>query len=1748
VLPEFTNDLSTLKLQFYANTTASSVQTAGSLVIGYVTDPNDPNTFTAVETLTPKTESLNRASSAPYGPFYFVNVTDTGRMAIRFVSNAFSTSWNLDDITVSTIASCAEPIYQQTLNITSTSAEFSWIHTDGATYDILLWPTGSQDTTYIYGVSLELGPHYIDNLTPNTQYTWIARTICGDGEYSYAAVRAHFTTPHSTLSLPYVCDFEDTSYSYDEFSFSGYGNSQWTIGSATNATSGDGASHSLYISDNQGLTNTYSGGYSYSYASLNLNFPNIPIEYHLEFDFKGVGECGWDEFSVHLLDGGASLPNSGAPSGVTLISAQCNQTSWTHFDVVLPDVIGSSKKIVFYWHNDNYIFGNPPAAIDNIEINGNSCARPSHLTATEVGDYYTSITWQENATSTDWTIFFKSQNEDNYQEIPVSDSTSYTFQNLTPNTTYICFIKADCDGGYSNPSNPITFRTQCSVDGISDLPYTENFDVFEVTDGSNYVPCWQRLTSDNTHFVYVNTGDFESNCLDFHYTPNCYTMAVLPMFNSSIALNNLQLNFNARRHSLATGALEVGAMTDPNDATTFEVIDTVPITSTYAWNNYTIYCNDYDGAGQYLAFRVNNAGYYTVAIDNLVVDNLPGCLPPSGINVTNITQQSAEISWSGSGNSYKVYLVGNPDTLVYTTTQHSIVVENLIPSSTYSVLIQSICGNDYSVMSNKTSFHTECGPITITVENPWKESFENYAGSNDAIDLSPCWAKTISIQTTGGTFPTVYNYAQASHSGKYSLEMQGTSNMVVLPEFTNELNTLQLSLWLNTNAPDAASAGILTLGLITDVTNPATFVAVANIPATAFGRVGTDAPYTDFMGPFSFSGITPQAGQRIAFRYFNSNYSDISWNLDDLSVTLIPDCPSPAKHSLTVTNVTSHEASLSWVDEDPTHNTWCVFYKPVNTNVWMIDTVYFTTSTIIGGLESDTKYEVYVTTYCDSYVPFPDATIERYFTTTIEPTQLPYSTDFTLEDDVWRFNNGNCTNYWTIHTYTPTGNHYALFITHNGIGASYNETATSIVSAEKVFTVGQSAQIEIDYDIKIGGEVSESWDYDYMKMFLATSDETFEAATTVPAWAASTYNTHAYNFSQYSSQINSLSPYVISQTGDNTIHVNAIMDNPNTSPTENSVAKLVFAWVNDYAGSTQPGAIITNLSVVPVTCPQPSQLTVTNIGSNEADVYWLAGQNETNWIVEYKKTTSSLWNTVTSNSNSCHLTGLTSNSQYELRLQADCGDETSQFVYTTFTTTSCVSTNQCPYIFHLSDSYGDGWNGGSISVLQNGILLQNVTLSEASNADFTMTLCDNSSIVLVWNSGMYDYECSFTLEGPDGTIVYSNSNLGNVGNTTLFTFTTNCSTIPVCDIPTNLTANNISTSSATLNWSMGDANAWVIEYKSASSATWGSEIYVVNNNYTLTNLEPNTTYQVRVKANCITATWSDWSDVLLFSTLSDSSSVVEPSVITNSASAITHNSATLNGAIISQGNQTILTRGFEWKVSGDDPYTVEICNTIGTVFSTTITGLSPTTNYTFRAFVSTANTVTYGEEMTFTTEDYVSTPCEVPTDIDTVAVTDESITIQWTDNNEADEWNVRHRTSNGVWTTNVANTPTYTISDLTSNTTYYIQVQAVCSADELSDWSSTLTVVTTVGLNDHLLNSIKLYPNPASDEITVEWDTENPVSSIELFDVYGKLIATADILNLSQQTRINVSSLASGMYFVRVTTEQGTATKPFVKR
>jgi len=174
-------------------------------------------------------------------------------------------------------------------------------------------------------------------------------------------------------------------------------------------------------------------------------------------------------------------------------------------------------------------------------------------------------------------------------------------------------------------------------------------------------------------------------------------------------------------------------------------------------------------------------------------------------------------------------------------------------------------------------------------------------------------------------------------------------------------------------------------------------------------------------------------------------------------------------------------------------------------------------------------------------------------------------------------------------------------------------------------------------------------------------------------------------------------------------------------------------------------------------------------------------------------------------------------------------------------------------------------------------------------------------------------------------------------------------------------------------------------------------------------------------------------------------------------------------------------------------------------------------------------------------------PCATPTGVSVSAFDDQSISLVWDDDADVNSWNIQYRPVGGTLSSATATTNSYTITGLAPETEYQIQVQADCGDGNVSDWSAAVTATTTVGIENWLLNSISLYPNPAKEVVYVQCTINNvQIESIEVFDVYGKLLQTVSMT--PETNTINVSGFAAGMYFVRVTTEQGAATKSFVKK
>lgn len=96
---------------------------------------------------------------------------------------------------------------------------------------------------------------------------------------------------------------------------------------------------------------------------------------------------------------------------------------------------------------------------------------------------------------------------------------------------------------------------------------------------------------------------------------------------------------------------------------------------------------------------------------------------------------------------------------------------------------------------------------------------------------------------------------------------------------------------------------------------------------------------------------------------------------------------------------------------------------------------------------------------------------------------------------------------------------------------------------------------------------------------------------------------------------------------------------------------------------------------------------------------------------------------------------------------------------------------------------------------------------------------------------------------------------------------------------------------------------------------------------------------------------------------------VAPTVTTNAASSITSVGATGNGSVDSDGGATVTERGFVWSTSVNPTTSdskVTVAGTTGS-YSGSITSLTASTLYHYRAYAINSVGTSYGADTTFTT-------------------------------------------------------------------------------------------------------------------------------------------------------------------------------------
>ena len=180
--------------------------------------------------------------------------------------------------------------------------------------------------------------------------------------------------------------------------------------------------------------------------------------------------------------------------------------------------------------------------------------------------------------------------------------------------------------------------------------------------------------------------------------------------------------------------------------------------------------------------------------------------------------------------------------------------------------------------------------------------------------------------------------------------------------------------------------------------------------------------------------------------------------------------------------------------------------------------------------------------------------------------------------------------------------------------------------------------------------------------------------------------------------------------------------------------------------------------------------------------------------------------------------------------------------------------------------------------------------------------------------------------------------------------------------------------------------------------------------------------------------------------------------------------------------------------------------------------------------------------------------CSVPTELTPVYVSNGTVTLTWSYSN-ADQWELSvcrddcapEDGSITTWNNTIA-----TIENLDTAQWYSAWVRSVCTFGDsiyYSDWSDSIRfyIPGNGGDNPDRIETTAdrytyLMPNPASETVTVA--SSFRIGDVEVYTLDGRRILASRVDGIS--TTLDISSLPTGTYIVRITTNNGTAYKKLV--
>jgi len=1216
------------------------------------------------------------------------NFALTATTQIRFIgTNHWGYAIGLDDIVVEPHGSCLYASGLSADNITAGSVDLSWRENGSAInwnieYGLAGFVQG-QGTT----VSVSANPSYtLTGLNSQTAYEFYVQADCGGGDVSYWTGPFTFYTACDPVdTFPYNYGFEDTTSntSGDWFGICWSGDPQNT-GAGTYAPPFRWTPCNVSYYSSTGPARAHSGAmfaytvpYGYNSGDVaqlkspvldlsSLSQPQLSFYYHM----YGV-EMG--TLSLDIFDGTTWINNIWSLSG----QQQTSSTDpWRLAQISLSNTV---TQIRFRGIRGNGIRGN--MAIDDITIQETpSCQSPTHLNVSNITSDSVDLSWLRNGSNI-WDIEYGAVGFTNGSGTLINGvtSNSYTVSGLASDTFYDFYVRADCDSSSGNDTTiwmgPITLRTLCGV--VSTFPHNYGFEHTTRNSGGDWSgTCWSgnpentgagytsgpyRWTPNrlNTYSTYTGPSSAHNGTM-YAYTEasGSNTGDVAELISPVLDLSSLtqpQLTFYYHMHGSDMGSLSLDTydgVTWINDVWTLSG-EQQP-SSSDPWLEANVFFSNNVTQVRFRAIHGN--GYQNdMAIDDITIQEMSYCQPPTGLSVSSVSDDSVNLSWTANGPATVWNIEYGPtgftqgQGVTINTTSNPYTLTGLTLNTTYDYYVQSDCGS--------SGFSTWTGPYTFSVycssthTLPYIKDFDTSVGCwtvEDANTDGFIWE----LMSANGTTTSCLSGAGDSVMSVHVNPNQAMDDWLFSPGFnlsTNTSYTIRFSYGNNASITEVEDMDVyLTTGAnATDAISGIQFFSETGISGGChnFSNTTITVPVDDIYY-VAFHGKSP-TNQGVLM-------------IDDFSISETPYCAPPL--SIYSTNITDNSAELYWT-VNGIATAWDIEYGPAGFTQGQGTTDSVSTQTYtITGLNFDTSYDFYIQSDCgggntSSWVgPYRFSTTCPIYTSpyveSFESGDLVCWTNETYNDQLdWRIRTGPTDSSGTGPDNAHSGNYYiyvkSSFSTHDDTAIIYSPkvdlssfTTPRLNFFYHMFGQGMNPDGSIDVGISTNG-------FTFTNIFHVQGNQGNQ-------WYQGIVDLSAYSG-------------IVSFRITGTIGAGA-------------------SYLNDFAIDD---FIVEESSG----CPEPTNLYVQHISDSQAQVSWLNGSNETAWNIEYGSTgfTQGQGTLISTSTNSYTISGLTSNSSYDFYVQADCGGGITSTWSGPYTFTTLCSIYSTPFTEGFEDGELSCW-------------------------------------------------------------------------------------------------------------------------------------------------------------------------------------------------------------------------------------------------------------------------------------------------------------------------------------------------------------------------------------------------------------------------------------------------------------------------